>query len=107
MERCATLSAGQAQLLSFIRALVYDPAILILDEATASVDTDTEELILKAILKLLEGPTYIVIANRLPQIRPATKILLLQPRRIIEPGSHQELLRLHGRDHRLCQLHIN
>ncbi|HEY9559888.1 MAG TPA: ABC transporter ATP-binding protein, partial [Anseongella sp.] len=107
MERGATLSAGQAQLLSFIRALVYDPAILILDEATASVDTETEELIQQAILKLMEGRTSIVIAHRLSTIQHADKIMVLDQGRIIEQGTHQELLKLNGSYHRLYQLQFN
>ncbi|NCD71603.1 ABC transporter ATP-binding protein [Mucilaginibacter agri] len=96
MERGATLSAGQAQLISFIRALVYDPAILVLDEATSSVDTETELLIQNAINKLMEGRTAIVIAHRLSTIQSADKIIVLDHGEIKEMGTHQELLRIPG-----------
>ncbi|MES2808926.1 MAG: ABC transporter ATP-binding protein [Bacteroidota bacterium] len=96
MERGATLSAGQAQLISFIRALVYDPAILVLDEATSSVDTETEILIQNAINKLMQGRTAIVIAHRLSTIQNADKIIVLDHGEIKEIGTHQELLRIDG-----------
>lgn len=94
MERGATLSAGQAQLISFIRALVYNPAILVLDEATSSVDTETELLIQNAINKLMQGRTAIVIAHRLSTIQNADKIIVLDHGEIKEMGTHQELLRI-------------
>jgi len=96
MERGATLSAGQAQLISFVRALVYNPAILVLDEATSSVDTETEILIQNAIDQLMEGRTAIVIAHRLSTIQKADKIIVLDHGEIKEMGSHQELLRIEG-----------
>ena len=92
MERGATLSLGQRQLLSFIRALLYDPAILILDEATSSIDTESEMLIQQAIDKLIKGRTSIVIAHRLSTIRKANKILVLDKGEIREIGTHEELL---------------
>jgi len=96
MERGATLSAGQAQLISFIRALVYNPSILVLDEATSSVDTETEMLIQHAIENLMQGRTSIVIAHRLSTIQKADQIMVLDRGEIKEIGTHQELLRLNG-----------
>ena len=96
MERGATLSLGQRQLLSFVRALLYDPAILILDEATSSVDTESEALIQHAIDKLIANRTSIVIAHRLSTIRKANKIIVLDKGEIKEIGSHEELLKKRG-----------
>ena len=96
MERGATLSLGQRQLLSFVRALLYDPAILILDEATSSVDTESEQLIQHAIDKLIAGRTSIVIAHRLSTIRKASKIIVLDKGEIMEIGSHNELIAKQG-----------
>ena len=96
MERGATLSLGQRQLLSFIRALLYDPSILILDEATSSIDTESEMLIQHAIDKLIYGRTSIVIAHRLSTIRKANKILVLDKGEIKEMGTHNELLAKQG-----------
>jgi ATP-binding cassette subfamily B multidrug efflux pump len=108
MERGATLSAGQAQLISFIRALVYNPAILVLDEATSSVDTETEILIQNAINKLMEGRTAIVIAHRLSTIQNADKIIVLDHGEIKEMGTHQELLRIpNGFYRKLYDLQFN
>ncbi|HQW83339.1 MAG TPA: ABC transporter ATP-binding protein [Ferruginibacter sp.] len=96
MERGATLSLGQRQLLSFVRALLYNPAILILDEATSSVDTESEALIQQAIDKLIINRTSIVIAHRLSTIRKANKIMVLDNGEIKEMGSHSELLQKQG-----------
>ncbi|MFY8203047.1 MAG: ABC transporter ATP-binding protein [Sediminibacterium sp.] len=96
MERGATLSLGQRQLLSFIRALLYNPSILILDEATSSIDTESEQLIEKAIETLIQGRTSIVIAHRLSTIRKADQILVLERGKIIEKGTHQHLMEQGG-----------
>jgi ATP-binding cassette subfamily B protein len=103
-ERGATLSVGQKQLLSFARALAYDPKILILDEATSSIDTETEILIQKAIEKLLVGRTAIVIAHRLSTIQNADKIIVMHKGEIRETGTHQELLAKRGIYYKLYQL---
>ena len=95
-ERGGMLSVGQRQLISFIRAYVYNPSILILDEATSSIDTESEELIQVAIEKLTEGRTSIIIAHRLSTISKADKIIVMEQGEIIESGSHQELLSLDG-----------
>ncbi len=92
MERGATLSLGQRQLISFIRTLVFDPQILILDEATSSIDTETELLVQKAVEQLVKDRTSIVIAHRLSTIQNAHKILVLDKGKVLEIGSHQELL---------------
>jgi ATP-binding cassette subfamily B multidrug efflux pump len=108
MERGSTLSAGQSQLISFIRALVYNPTILVLDEATSSVDTETEILIQNAITKLMQGRTAIVIAHRLSTIQNADKIIVLDHGEIKESGTHQELLRIEdGYYRKLYDLQFN
>jgi len=103
-EKGATLSVGQKQLVSFARALAYNPQILILDEATSSVDTETEMLIQNAIEKLLVGRTSIVIAHRLSTIQNADKILVMHKGELKEAGTHQELLAKKGIYYRLYQL---
>ena len=104
MERGNTLSLGQRQLLSFLRALLYDPAILILDEATSSVDTESEALIQRAIDTLIAGRTSIVIAHRLFTIRKADKIIVLDKGMVKEMGSHEELMEKGGFYSRLHRL---
>ncbi len=96
MERGNTLSLGQRQLLSFIRALLYNPSILILDEATSSIDTESEALIQHAIDKLIAGRTSIVIAHRLSTIRKASKIIVMDKGELKEMGTHEELLASEG-----------
>ena len=96
MERGATLSVGQRQLLSFIRAMVYDPSVLILDEATSSVDQETEEMIQQAIGKMMANRSSIVIAHRLSTIQKADQIMVLDKGEIKEMGTHSELLQWNG-----------
>ncbi|NOS91806.1 MAG: ABC transporter ATP-binding protein, partial [Cyclobacteriaceae bacterium] len=103
MERGATLSVGQRQLLSFIRAMVYDPKILVLDEATSSIDTETEEMIQNAISKMMINRTSIVIAHRLSTIQKANTIIVLDKGEIKESGNHEELLQKGGY---YAQLHL-
>ncbi len=103
-ERGATLSVGQKQLLSFARALAFHPRILVLDEATSSVDTETELLIQAAIRKLLRGRTSIVIAHRLSTIQSADKIIVMHKGEIREMGTHQQLLAMGGVYYKLYQL---
>ncbi|MFW2502914.1 ABC transporter ATP-binding protein [Clostridium diolis] len=95
-ERGSRLSLGQRQLIAFARALIADPRILILDEATANIDTETELLVQEGIKKLMEGRTSIVIAHRLSTIRDCDKIFVLSKGRIVESGTHDELLKNHG-----------
>ncbi len=102
MERGSTLSVGQRQLLSFIRAMVYHPKILILDEATSSVDSETESMIQEAISRMMKGRTSIVIAHRLSTIQKADTILVMDKGEIRESGTHEELL---GRDGLYAQLY--
>jgi ATP-binding cassette subfamily B protein len=104
MERGATLSLGQRQLLSFIRALLYNPSILVLDEATSSVDTESEMLIQHAIDKMIAGRTSIVIAHRLSTIRKAHKIIVLDKGELKEIGSHEELMKQDGFYYKLYQM---
>ncbi len=103
-ERGAGLSVGQKQLIAFARALAADPRILILDEATASIDTETEQLIQKALDRLLAGRTSVVIAHRLSTIQKADRILVMHKGRLKEQGTHRELLAQRGIYHKLYQL---
>lgn len=104
IEKGSTLSAGQRQLISFARALAFNPAILILDEATANIDTETEALIQDALEVLKKGRTTFIIAHRLSTIRSADQILVLHRGEIVERGSHDELMELRGRYYKMYQL---
>jgi ATP-binding cassette subfamily B protein len=104
VERGATLSVGQKQLLSFARALAFDPQILILDEATSSIDTETELLIRDALRVLMSGRTTLAIAHRLSTIQHMDKILVMHKGQLREMGSHQELLARRGIYYKLFQL---
>ena len=104
MERGATLSVGQRQLISFVRALVYDPKIIVLDEATSSVDTQTEQLIQEATEKLMKGRSSIVIAHRLSTIQKADNIIVMDKGEIVEQGKHHQLLEHDGYYKRLHTL---
>lgn len=103
-ERGASLSLGERQLLCFVRATVYDPKVLILDEATSSIDSESEELISRACDRMMKDRTSIVIAHRLSTIQSADKILVMHKGRIVESGTHQDLLELHGIYYRLYEL---
>lgn len=102
-ERGLTLSLGQRQLLSFIRALLYNPSILILDEATSSIDSESEQLIQQAIEKLVQGRTSIVVAHRLSTIRKANRIIVLGKGEILEMGTHANLIAKNGHYAQLCR----
>jgi len=103
-ERGSTLSTGQKQLISFARALAHDPKILILDEATSSVDTETEMKVREALTKLVEGRTSVVVAHRLSTIQRADKIIVMHKGKVREMGTHQQLLAQHGIYYKLYQL---
>ncbi|MBE5769451.1 MAG: ABC transporter ATP-binding protein [Clostridiales bacterium] len=105
-ERGATFSAGQRQLLSFARTLAYDPTILILDEATANIDTETEQWIQEALERLMQGRTTIMVAHRLSTVQHADRIIVMHHGRICESGTHQELLELDGIYKKLYQLQL-
>lgn len=105
-ERGSTLSAGQRQLLSFARTLAYNPVILVLDEATANIDTETESLITGALEKLMEGRTTIMVAHRLSTIQHADKIMVMKDGRIQESGTHQKLLQTGGLYKKLYDLQL-
>lgn len=106
-ERGSTLSAGQRQLLSFARTLAYDPAILVMDEATANIDTETELLIQEALEKLMQGRTTIMVAHRLSTIQHADKIIVMHKGEIRESGTHQELLAAGGIYKKLYELQLH
>lgn len=107
MERGAMLSVGQRQLISFVRAYVHNPAVLVLDEATSSIDTESEDIIQKALSKLMEGRTSIVIAHRLATIQNADQILVMEKGKVLEMGSHQELLDKQGHYRTLFELQFS
>ena len=106
-ERGNNFSAGQRQLLSFARTIIHKPSVMILDEATANIDTETEVLIQDSLEKMKNIGTMLVVAHRLSTIQHADKILLLSKGKILEQGTHQELLALHGRYHQLYTLQYN
>ena len=103
-ERGSTLSTGQKQLISFARALAHNPKILVLDEATSSVDTETEFRVREALTRMVEGRTSIIIAHRLSTIQRANKIIVMHKGKVREIGSHQQLLAQHGIYWKLYQL---
>ena len=105
-ERGATLSAGQRQLISFARTLAYNPSILVMDEATANIDTETEQLIQEALNNLMEGRTTIMVAHRLSTIQHADKIIVMHKGKIRESGTHQELLNQDGIYKKLYELQL-
>jgi ATP-binding cassette, subfamily B, multidrug efflux pump len=106
IEKGSTLSAGERQLISFARALAFDPAILILDEATASVDTETEAIIQDALEVLKQGRTTFIIAHRLSTIKNADQILVLDGGKIIERGNHHQLMQQKGKYYQMHQLQL-
>jgi ATP-binding cassette subfamily B protein len=106
-ERGNNFSAGQRQLLSFARTIIHKPSVMILDEATANIDTETEVLIQDSLEKMKNIGTMLVVAHRLSTIQHSDKILLLSKGKILEQGTHQELLALHGRYHQLYTLQYN
>ena len=105
-ERGSTLSMGQRQLLSFARTLAHDPKILVMDEATANIDSETELLIQDALEKMMTNKTTIMVAHRLSTIQHADKIIVMQKGRIVEMGNHQELLALNGMYKKLYDLQL-
>ncbi|MDE7298618.1 MAG: ATP-binding cassette domain-containing protein, partial [Lachnospiraceae bacterium] len=106
-ERGSTLSAGQRQLLSFARTLAFDPSILVMDEATANIDTETELLIQEALEKLMRGRTTIMVAHRLSTIQHADKIIVMHKGELRESGTHQELLARNGIYKKLYELQLH
>ncbi len=106
-ERGSTLSAGQRQLLSFARTLAYDPKILVMDEATANIDTETEQLIQEALKKLMEGRTTIMVAHRLSTIQHADNIIVMHKGKVRESGTHQQLLMADGIYKKLYELQLS
>ena len=105
-ERGNNFSAGQRQLLSFARTIVHKPSVMILDEATANIDTETEILIQDSLEKMKNIGTMLIVAHRLSTIQHADNIILLSKGKIIEQGNHQELLRLKGRYYQLYTIQL-
>ena len=105
-ERGSMLSLGQRQLISFLRAYVNDPKILVLDEATSSIDSETEQLVHNAIQQLTTNRTSIIIAHRLSTIQAADQIIVMDQGKIVETGNHEELLKLNGYYNRLYELSL-
>ncbi len=105
-ERGSTLSSGQRQLLSFARTLAFDPKILVMDEATANIDTETEQLIQQALERLMEGRTTIMVAHRLSTIQHADNIIVMHKGKIREMGTHQQLLQNDGIYKKLYDLQL-
>jgi ATP-binding cassette subfamily B protein len=103
-ERGQTLSGGERQRVSIARAILHNPRILILDEATSSVDTDTEKQIQDAIARLIKGRTTFAIAHRLSTLRNATRLVVLKDGKVVEVGAHEELLEKKGEFYRLVQM---
>ena len=106
MERGSTLSAGQRQLLSFARTLAYDPAILVMDEATANIDTETEQLITEALARLMKGRTTVMVAHRLSTIQHCDCIMVMHKGKIRESGTHAELLEQNGIYRKLYEIQL-
>jgi ATP-binding cassette subfamily B protein len=106
-ERGNNFSAGQRQLLSFARTIIHKPAVMILDEATANIDTETEILIQDSLEKMKNIGTMLIVAHRLSTIQHADNIILLSKGEIVEQGNHQQLLALHGKYHHLYTLQYN
>ena len=106
-ERGSTLSTGERQLLSFARTILRDPEILILDEATASIDTETELLIQEGLQELMKNRTTIAIAHRLSTVSDMDRIIVMNKGRIVEVGNHHELMEKHGYYYRLYQLQLD
>ena len=106
-ERGNNFSAGQRQLLSFARTIIHKPSVMILDEATANIDTETEILIQDSLEKMKNIGTMLIVAHRLSTIQHSDNIILLSHGKIIEQGTHQELLALHGRYHQLYTLQFH
>ena len=103
-ERGQTLSGGERQRISIARAILHNPRILILDEATASVDTDTEKQIQEAIARLVKGRTTFAIAHRLSTLRNASRLIVLKNGEVAEVGTHEELMEAEGEFHRFVQM---